>query len=262
MSDCEYCALTEPGACCAEDSGWVCTRPPGHSGEHVACHTDRHQLHTWQHATAWPDEADKASKRQVGGDHYARLVIQPAKYNHANNIPFIEARQQIEAAQRAADQTEKAAEAHYAVKRWTAARDLLAPTGIPAELLSAALEPVNQTLAQLAQRAGWKIPTLDGEMQISVGGLPYPLLSESAQWRVDALMALTLAHTSGLGIVFLDRFDVLDLPGRNQALALMRELAGEFVDQAWLFGTLKAAPQVEGVTTLWLGDADTKREVA
>lgn len=90
MSDCEYCALTEPEACCAEDSGWVCTRPPGHSGEHVACHTDRHQLHTWQHATAWPDEADKASKRQVGGDHYARLVIQPAKYNHANNIPFIE----------------------------------------------------------------------------------------------------------------------------------------------------------------------------
>lgn len=27
---------------------------------------------------------------QVGGDHYKNLKIQPAKYCHANNIPFIE----------------------------------------------------------------------------------------------------------------------------------------------------------------------------
>jgi len=29
-------------------------------------------------------------KIQIGGSHYKDLVIQPAVYNHANNIPFIE----------------------------------------------------------------------------------------------------------------------------------------------------------------------------
>lgn len=32
----------------------------------------------------------KATDKQVGGDHYRKLKIQPSKYNHANNIPFIE----------------------------------------------------------------------------------------------------------------------------------------------------------------------------
>ena len=27
---------------------------------------------------------------QIGGDHYAKLRIQPAEYCHANEIPFIE----------------------------------------------------------------------------------------------------------------------------------------------------------------------------
>lgn len=28
--------------------------------------------------------------KQVGGDHYKDLTIQPVEYIHANNIPFIE----------------------------------------------------------------------------------------------------------------------------------------------------------------------------
>lgn len=32
----------------------------------------------------------KALDRQVGGDHYKKMKIQPAEYNHANNIGFLE----------------------------------------------------------------------------------------------------------------------------------------------------------------------------
>ena len=32
----------------------------------------------------------KATQRQVGGDHYKNMAIQPVKYIHANGIPFIE----------------------------------------------------------------------------------------------------------------------------------------------------------------------------
>lgn len=31
-----------------------------------------------------------ALDKQVGGDHYKELIIQPVEYIHANNIPFIE----------------------------------------------------------------------------------------------------------------------------------------------------------------------------
>lgn len=198
------------------------------------------------------DEIEKAGKEAQDARELAATL----------ETKFIDARRQSEAAEAAVEKTRRAAKAHEDVERWTAARDLLSPTGIPTEMLAKAIQPINESLAVLASSAGWKVPTLDAEMQISVAGLPYPLLSESARWRVDALMALTLANASGLGIVFLDRFDVLDLPGRNQALGLMRELAGEFVDQVWLFGTLKSAPKVDGVTTLWLGESETKQEVA
>lgn len=31
-----------------------------------------------------------ALEKQVGGNHYSKLVIQPVEYIHANEIPFIE----------------------------------------------------------------------------------------------------------------------------------------------------------------------------
>lgn len=37
-----------------------------------------------------PPEQVNALQRQIGGDHYRKLKIQPVEYIHANNIPFIE----------------------------------------------------------------------------------------------------------------------------------------------------------------------------
>ena len=31
-----------------------------------------------------------ARDKQIGGNHYRNLAIQPVEYNHANKIPFIE----------------------------------------------------------------------------------------------------------------------------------------------------------------------------
>jgi hypothetical protein len=38
-----------------------------------------------------PQEWDKASEIQIGGDHYKDLAIQPAYFCHVNNIPYLEA---------------------------------------------------------------------------------------------------------------------------------------------------------------------------
>ncbi|MDR0703212.1 MAG: hypothetical protein LBF61_12595 [Azoarcus sp.] len=72
---------------------------------------------------------------------------------------------------------------------------------------------------------------------------PYALLSESEKWRADAMLAETIANLSKIKLLVLDRFDVLDLKGREDLIAWLDILAqnGE-IDTALIFGTLKALP--------------------
>lgn len=160
-------------------------------------------------------------------------------------------RQLQAAAQQADGKTTRAAELHQAVLAWTAIADALGPDGIPAEILSEALGPLNERLMQSALVAAWPRLGINPDMSISqlvgIGSgsvvRPYALLSESEQWRADAMIAEAIAHLSGLRLLLLDRFDVLDLRGRSDLLAWMDELAesGE-IETAVIFGTLKALP--------------------
>jgi hypothetical protein len=40
---------------------------------------------------ATPEEWDKASGKQVGGDHYKGMAIQPVEFIVANDLPYCEA---------------------------------------------------------------------------------------------------------------------------------------------------------------------------
>jgi hypothetical protein len=80
-------------------------------------------------------------------------------------------------------------------------------------------------------------------MRILYNQRPYQLLSESEQWRVDAMLAEAVSHLSGLKLLVLDRMDVLVPEARNQLISWLDVLAstGE-VDTALVIGTLKALP--------------------
>jgi hypothetical protein len=121
----------------------------------------------------------------------------------------------------------------------------LSADGIPAEILGEALGPINARLAQSAADADWPRVVLGADMAIRVGSREraYALLSESERWRVDAMLAEAIAHLSGVRLLVLDRFDVLDGEGRVECLEWLHTLAdlGE-IDTALLFGTLKAPP--------------------
>lgn len=139
---------------------------------------------------------------------------------------------------------EQAAKHHAEVKAWLLIADALAPDGIPAEILSSAITPVNDSLAMLAGLAKWKPVQILDDMSVNVGGRAYGLVSESAKWRADTLLALAIAQISQLRFVVLDRFDVLDLPGRGQLLALLVELAKmKAMDTMIMCGTMKAIPK-------------------
>ncbi|HWH86193.1 MAG TPA: AAA family ATPase [Pseudomonas sp.] len=136
-----------------------------------------------------------------------------------------------------------AAAHHVDVKAWTEIANLLAPDGIPSEILIGAIKPINDSLAESSSLSGWPRVEIGADMDITAGGRLYTLLSESERWRVDALLALAIAQHSGLKFVILDRFDVLDLPGRGELLGMLVTMANAgTVHSAIVCGTLKAKP--------------------
>ncbi|MHB1023312.1 MAG: AAA family ATPase [Acidobacteriaceae bacterium] len=138
---------------------------------------------------------------------------------------------------------QKAAQLHKSVVEWLSIADALSPSGIPGEMLSEALDPINEQLTVSSQASGWRHVVIHPDMRITMDDRDYGVLSESEKWRSDAMIAEAIAHISGIKIMVLDRFDVLDLRGRGQMIVWMHSLAikGE-IDTALIFGTMKALP--------------------
>lgn len=155
----------------------------------------------------------------------------------------------------AKDSAKKAAAHHRDVIEWSAIADALSPSGIPAEILAGALRPANDYLHGLAEFANWKRVQIGTDIEITADGRPYALLSESEKWRVDCLLALTIAKLSGLKVALLDRFDVLDMTGRGDVIDLLDDLAARGdIDTAIMCGTLKQLPgNMPGTfETIWI----------
>jgi outer membrane murein-binding lipoprotein Lpp len=141
---------------------------------------------------------------------------------------------------------------HTQVKHWDLIAKALAPEGIPSELLAEAIEPFNASLKAAGNGLGRFEISVTPDLDIYVGSVPYALRSESEKWRADAIISAAIAKLSGVGIILLDRFDVLDLPGRNE---LIGWLSAVDLDQAIIMGTMKAAPPAtlpDFIETLWL----------
>lgn len=141
-----------------------------------------------------------------------------------------------------------AARHHADVLAWLEIADALSPDGIPGDMLAEALGPINARLDQSAADNDWPRIVIDIDMTIlrrdrDRAPRPYALLSESEKWRADAMIAEAVSYLSGLRLLVLDRFDVLDLAGRADALEWLDQLAADDeIDTALVFGTLKALP--------------------
>lgn len=161
--------------------------------------------------------------------------------------------------------TDQAAELHSKVQAWSLIADALSPAGIPSEILAAAIAPFNDTLRELANIAGWKEARINGDIEITYGERMYGLLSESEKWRADTLLAIAIAKLSGLRLVMLDRFDVLEPKARPQALKLLMTCTKDgSIDQAVMAGTMKQ-PMVTlpaGIQQVWIENGVTNQPAA
>ncbi len=179
----------------------------------------------------------------------ARTQIDSLQSRRAELVKEIDGLQSLKLQAEAADRKTKEAAAHADdVAQWDELASALAPDGIPAEILAQTLSPINERLAQAAVDTGWPVAEISADMAITGGGRDYRLLSESEQWRVDAMVAEAIANLSGMRLLVLDRFDVLDPASRSVLLGWLDVLAdmGE-LDTALVFGTLKAAPAADNL---------------
>lgn len=174
----------------------------------------------------------------------ARKQIESLQAKRAEVQKALDTIQSLKLQAEAADKRTKEAAAHADdVAAWDELGAALAPDGIPAEILAKTLGPINERLAQSAADAAWLSAEINADMVLTGGGRDYRLLSESEQWRVDAMVAEAIAHLSGARLLVLDRFDVLDPASRSELIGWLDVLAdmGE-IDTALVFGTLKALP--------------------
>jgi hypothetical protein len=150
-----------------------------------------------------------------------------------------------------AEKNEKAALLHTEIGEWIAVAEALAPTGLPAELLGAALNPLNQRLDESASWANWPTVRIDEHMAITFGGRAYGLLSESEKWRADTMIADAIATLSGLRLLILDRVDVLDQINRMKFMAWLGCVTEDY-DTILAFATLAKRPTISGAAVHWI----------
>lgn len=202
------------------------------------------------------DGGEAVTEAQLAAASDRINTLMASRKKMATDLEAMRANQRVAAE---ADKKTKAAGKHHAdVQAWSLIADALAPDGIPGEILADSLRPVNDMLHGLSQDAGWARVQISRDMDITADGRAYGLLSESEQWRTDTLLALMIAQLSGLKLVVLDRFDVLDLVGRSQLLDLLCDMAEDgALDSAVVCGTMKKAmPSDELIGSFWIENGE------
>lgn len=154
---------------------------------------------------------------------------------------------------------EQAADVHMQFIEWAKAEAALSPDGIPGEILAEALGTINSRMQASAHLAGWLAPRITPEMEIvreagDMDGLKeaetvYGLLSESARWRVSAIVADAISSMSGMAMLVLDRADLLDVragaqesSNRGKFFRWIRKLAIDDYDTILVMATLREKP--------------------
>jgi chromosome segregation ATPase len=162
---------------------------------------------------------------------------------------------QVEANKKA---QEDALRVHRTIQNWALAEEAMAPTGIPQELLSEALEVINKRMLKSARAVKWQAPKITPDMTIvREGGDTYGLLSEGAKWRVGVIVAEAIASMSGINMLIIDRMDVLDPQSRVPFLEWIRSIAPDY-DTILIMATMKDKPRglPPQIEVHWLVDGD------
>lgn len=176
----------------------------------------------------------------------------------------------IQFAADADEKTKKAAGYHADAQAWDKIANALAPEGIPSEMLSAALTPINERIAFSCGVLGFleKVSIQDDMTILEDDGKLYSFSSKATKLLIDSIIAEAISHVTGIKFFMVDEFDLLDMPSRSAYLNWLMDLVeNNEIDTVLLFGTLKSAPTKlpPVITPCWIENGviqDSKTEAA
>ncbi|PSJ16270.1 ATP-binding protein, partial [Nitrosomonas supralitoralis] len=151
----------------------------------------------------------------------------------------------INASNEADKQTKQAARYHEEAKAWDLIANALSPEGIPSEMLSAALDPINNRITESVKSLGFPGDVyITSDMTIlEDDGKLYSFSSKATKLLIDSMIAEAISHVSGIKFFMCDEFDLLDLPSRSAYLNWLLDLSeSNEIESVILFGTLKSLP--------------------
>jgi len=85
----------------------------------------------------------------------------------------------------------------------------LAADGVRQDKLAKALNTLNHGMLYLSGVSGFGTVELDSDLQASLNGTPYHLLSKSERWRVRVTLQLEMSRIDGSAVVIIDGADIL-----------------------------------------------------
>ena len=115
----------------------------------------------------------------------------------------------------------KATKLHKSVQNNQHIIDSLAPEGVRKAVLLRALSEFNGELKGLSESAKWGQVLVTESMDVTLGGRPYILLSDSEQYRARAVLQVATAQKDGSCLVIFDGADILDRRGREGLIRLV-----------------------------------------
>ncbi|WP_293005868.1 AAA family ATPase [Nitrosomonas sp.] len=178
--------------------------------------------------------------------------------------------QNINAANEADKKTKQAARYHEEAKAWDLIANALSPEGIPSEMLSAALDPVNARIACSIQALNFPGKVrIENDMTIMEdNGKLYSFSSKATKLLIDSMIAEAISYVSGIKFFMIDEWDLLDMPSRSTYLNWLIDLSeNNEIDSVILFGTLKMQPTglPSTISSFWIENGvvqDRKAEAA
>jgi hypothetical protein len=190
-----------------------------------------------------PERTTAKEVEAANGLHAAKVAevaLAKADLNRATNA-------QAEAAQ-VEERTRKARDHHLDVVGFTKLAEAL--VALPAEFLGSTVATFNELLREAS--AGLEtMVQMGNDLELYYGTTPYPMASDSQQWRVRMAMAYALAVQGGLRVMVLDHFDVVAPKHRGP---ILKWLSSQAEVQVILAGTLKEMPKLPAAFHVeWLG---------
>lgn len=137
----------------------------------------------------------------------------------------------------------------------------LAADGIPSQMLSEALGPINKLLSYVCEFLFPCRPLfLTKDLEIVLDGTPLSVLSKSARFRAGVAFQYILAKLSGSRLLMIDEADILDPHNREEFTDFLLKIAPDF-DNIFVFATSEhaASSPIPEIQIWWVKDGQVIR---